>query len=344
MEFLTASPPPRMLPNARFTELLTDIEPSPTTKSNASSAHTGVRDHLWAHKSFRKRMESDFLAGSYARDTAIRPRKAEDEVSRPDIDIILVTSFSTDDSPDDVLEELADALEPDYKVERINKRSVRVGTRNAEMDLVPVTKDGESYQLPDRDLGYWKRTDPPRHIEWSREQNEAFEGRFKPLVKLFKWWRRENPTGKRPKGFVLEVLAAKHAPRHETHYGEAFTQMLESIHGAYAGVTNLGIKPTIEDPAVPGSDIMSKVSMTDWKNFMERIRVHAAYARRAQEEEDAEKATELWQRLFGPRFKGAPKAVKAAALNTVATVSASSATAYTFPNANAAPKSPRGFA
>jgi len=38
-----------------------------------------------------------------------------------------------------------------------------------------------------------------------------------PLVKLLKWWRRQNKTGKRPKGFVLEVLVSLHAPAGETH-------------------------------------------------------------------------------------------------------------------------------
>ncbi len=35
-----------MTPNARFTEFLTDIEPSSTTKTNASSTHTKLRATL----------------------------------------------------------------------------------------------------------------------------------------------------------------------------------------------------------------------------------------------------------------------------------------------------------
>ena len=77
-----------MVPNARFTELLGDIEPSATTKSSASSAHKSVREYLKSHVSFRYRCESDFLAGSYARDTAIRPKTSENGVERPDIDLI----------------------------------------------------------------------------------------------------------------------------------------------------------------------------------------------------------------------------------------------------------------
>jgi len=333
-----------MVPNARFTELLADIEPSPTTKTNASKAHTAVRDHLTQHDTFKDRWEGDFLAGSYCRNTAIRPKKTADGHERPDVDIIVVTNFDiASDHPDDVLQEVSDALEDgDFEVERINKRSVRVLMPNAEIDVVPVVEWGDAYQLPDRDLGYWKGTNPPAHNDWSRDQNTEFDGRFKPLVKLFKWWRRENKTGKRPKGFVLEVLVAKHAPSHETHYGEAFAQMLENIYAAYGSLAEIGIKPTLEDPGLPGNDILSKVSITDWKAFIERVRVHAGYARRAQDETDMEEATRLWRKLFGDRFKATANPAKAASLASYAVALAGAG--YTFPDAPAAPNKPRGFA
>ncbi len=332
-----------MVPNVRFLELLADIEPSPTTKSQASDAHTAVRNHLQFHDTFRDRHVRDFLAGSYARDTAIRPKTGEDGVDRPDVDIIVVTNFSTvEDHPDDVLQELADALSDEFTVERINKRSVRVVTSNAEIDVVPVVAKTFGYELPDRDLGAWKPTNPPYHNAWSAGRNKAFDGRFKPIVKLFKWWRRENRTGKRPKGFVLEVLASLHAPTNEVHYGEAFAKMLEGIYAAYRDLAGLGLKPQIPDPAFPISDILSKVSITDWTNFLERVRVHADYARRAQSEEDMEEATRLWRRLFGDRFRSTANPPKARTLNSLATASASAG--YVFPDASAAPTSPRAFA
>ena len=333
-----------MVPNARFEELLSDIQPSPTTVSGASAAHQSVRQYLKDHEAFKPRWVRDFLAGSYARNTAIRPRTSEDGVERPDVDTIIVTKFDTTDSPDDVLQEISDCLEDEFEVERINKRSVRLKTAGAEIDVVPVVESGGAYQLPDRDLGCWKPTNPPGHIEWSGQQNESFGGSFKKLVKLFKWWRRENPTGKRPKGFVLEVLVSLHAPKGEAHYGEAFTKMLENITNAYRGLANAGLKPTIFDPSLPGNDILSKVSITDWKNFIERVRVHAGYARRAQDEkEDMEEATRLWRKLFGYRFKSTVAAPKAMSLATAAVAPA--VVEYTFPNAPAVPPNkPRGFA
>ena len=119
--------------------------------------------------------------------------------------------------------------------------------------------------------------------------------------------------------------------------------MLENIYAAYGALAEAGLKPFLEDPGLPGSDILSKVSITDWKNFIERVRVHAGYARRAQNEDDMEEATRLWRRLFGDRFKTTVTAAKAASLADVAKMPAI-ATGYTFPSVPAAPTKPRGFA
>lgn len=333
-----------MVPNARFTELLTDIEPSPTTKSNASTAHTNVREHLRGHEDFKERWVDDFLAGSYSRDTAIRPRTSANGQERPDVDIIVVTSFSTADHPDDVLEEVRKALADAYRVERVNKRSVRVVTANAEMDVVPVIAHGDAYLIPDRETGQWKATNPPEHDRWSTARNAEFNGRFKPLVKLFKWWRRENPTSKRPKGFALEVLVSLHAPRAETHMGEAFAKLLESLHEQYAPLAAMGLKPTLSDPAVVGNDILAKVTLAQWKEFLEKVRVHADYARRAQDAQDVEEATRLWRKVFGERFKSTAKAAQATAVGAFVAAPAPG-TSYTFPDAKVTPPNkPRGFA
>jgi len=335
-----------MVPNKRFIELLEDIEPSPTTKACASAAHKGVREHLRCQAKFRDRYVTSFLSGSYCRDTSIRPRTVEGGQERADVDIIVVTDFTQNDDPEDVLKQVCRALEDGgegYAVERINKRSVRVETGKADMDIVPVIESGSGYLIADRDSGRWQYTNPPVHTQWSRDRNAEFDGRFKKLVKLLKWWRRENPSGRRPKGFILEVLVGLHGPKDETHLGEAFAQLLENIYDAYSRLAAAGFKPTIPDPAISSNDILGKVTLAQWKDFLEKVRVYAGYARRAQEEDDMEEATRLWQKVFGCRFKKTVSAAKASVLGGVATAPAV-AEGYTFPNAPAAPKNPRGFA
>lgn len=331
-----------MVPNARFTELLADIEPSPTTKTHASSGHTNVRSHLQNHEDFKDRYRRSFLSGSYARDTSIRPRSSNGTTERPDVDIIVVTNFTQWDTPEEVLLEVKAALEDAFDVKRLNKRSVRIEPWQAEMDIVPVIQAPGGFYIADRESGTWQFTNPPHHTSWSSAQNSAFNGQFKKLVKLLKWWRRQNPSGKRPKGFVLEVLVANHAPKGETHLGEAYAQLLENIYQAYATRAALDIKPFIPDPAVPTNDILAKVTLSQWKNFLEKVRVHAGYARRAQDEDDMDEATRLWRKVFGERFKASAAVAKASSNSAVAI--GTSAGDYTFPDANASPNKPRGFA
>ncbi|EAQ04635.1 hypothetical protein OB2597_05115 [Pseudooceanicola batsensis HTCC2597] len=337
------------VPNARFTELLQDIEPSSTTKSHASTAHIKMREHLRTQSDFKDLYTGSFLSGSSARDTALRPRTSAGQVERPDIDIIVVTDFSTDDDPEWVLKKVCRAIEDKgigYPVERMNRRSVRVNTWRAEMDIVPVVEDGtEGYWIADRESGTWQFTNPPVHKTWSAEQNAIFNGRFTPMVKLFKWWRRINPTsGKRPKGFVLERLVSLHAPVGEAHYGEAFTQLLENIQSAYEINAALGMKPFISDPAVPGNDILSRVTVAQWQEFIRKVATYAAIARKAQDADDLDEATRQWRRVLGDRFKTTQKTkASASAFGTFAT--ATPAPGYSFPDAMAAPTTkPRGFA
>lgn len=337
------------VPNSRFTEFLKDIEPSPTTKSQASEAHTKMREHLRTQADFAGVYFSSFLSGSSARDTALRPRKAADEIERPDVDIIVVTNYSIHDRPEWVLRQVCRAIEDKgsgYPVERINRRSVRVNTWRAEMDIVPVIEDPvEGYWIADRESGRWQFTNPPVHKTWSANENARFGGRFKPLVKLFKWWRRVNHTrSKRPKGFVLERLVAMHAPTGEQHFGEAFAQLLENLRDACQSSATLGIKPVISDPAVPGNDILSKVTLVQWQEFIREVSTYADIARKAQDANDLEEATRQWRRVLGDRFKSS-QAAKVAASTLGGFSTATAAPAYSFPDAMAAPTNkPRGFA
>jgi hypothetical protein len=143
---------------------------------------------------------------------------------------------------------------------------------------------------------------------------------------------------------VLEVLVSLHAPATETHYGEAFAQLLANIYNAYGVLASIDRKPFIADPADQSNDILGKVTVAQWKDFIEKLRVYADIARQAQDAEDMEEATRQWRRVFGDRFKATANVAKAAAYGGFA-AAAPVAAGYTFPNAMAAPANkPRGFA
>ena len=332
-----------MTPNTRFTEFLNDIEPSQTTKSNASAAHTRLRSLLQGDLTFAPLHKNTFLSGSYKRETAIRPRVKNGNAHRPDVDIIVVTNHSLFSSPEQAVDDVFDVLTRHYTPTRRQARSVSVSTKTADMDAVPLIDpdDDGTYYIPDRRQNRWIRTNPPGHTQWTTDTNQKTGGRFKPLVKLFKWWRRENSTvAKRPKGYALEVMAADCMNLTETHYGELFVGMLETIITRYAYDVSLGVVPTLDDPSMPGNDIAAGLSFAAFEGFYNKVKAHAAIGRTALSLDDQDKATEKWRVLFGDRFPKPPLRKSTGLLE-----SATAASGLVFPDHPVRPPNkPAGFA
>ena len=115
---------------------------------------------------------------------------------------------------------------------------------------------------------------------------------------MFKRWRRENPTiSKRPKGFILEVIAAEHLNAAETHYGVLFVQMLERIVDRYAYEVSLEFVPTLADPSLPENNILSDISFDAFNGFYNKVKAHAAIGRAALSLDDQDQATKSWPRI-----------------------------------------------
>ena len=329
------------IPQDRFKAFLKDIEPSPTTKTHASAAHNELREFLRTDSDFMVFHEKTFLSGSYKRDTAIRPIKKNGDIDRPDIDIIVQTNHTLKDDPKEVVDLLFSTLKKKYSNIRRQTRSVGIETSKADMDVIPlISLAQDTYYIPDRKQERWVKTNPSKHTDWTIETNAMAGGRFKPLVKLTKWWRRQNPTiAKKPKGFVIECIIAECMDYKETYYGELFVKTLESIVKKYRAYADLDTIPFIEDPGVPGSSVTSGMSPAAFKSFFNKIEKHATLGRQAIEEDDSEKATGLWKKIFGDRF---PNTTSSKPKSTLA--SAVKASSLSFPNRPIVPRKPGGFA
>lgn len=333
-----------MATQAQFLKLLQDIEPSATTKSNASSAHTNLRKFLRNHKDFKSVHIETFLSGSYKRDTAIRPRTKNGDTERPDIDIIVVVDYELNDPPAEVLNFLFTTLKEKYSTIRRQTRSVGIETGLADMDVVPIIAPGgkdSTLYIADRKLEEWLITNPPQHTAWTTTMNKKSSGRFKPLVKLVKWWRRENPTiSKRPKGFVIECIVAECMDFNEEHYEELFLKTFEKVVCRYKESINRQRVPSISDPGVPGQFVTTGMSFAAFKGFYNKVKAHAELGRTAQAEKDPEKALKLWRQIFGARFPANSNSTRSSFLRDAVTVQAT-----TFPNYPITPtRQPRGFA
>jgi len=330
---------------SQFEAFLKDIEPSASTKSNAKATHEALRAYLKGHEEFKKVLVKVLLSGSYRRNTAVRPRKKGEVTDRPDVDILVVMDYGLGKAPGEVLDFLYDVLKPEYPESRKQTRSVGIKYGLADMDVVPIIApagmEGTLY-IPDRKLEQWRETNPPRHTEWTTEKNAASGGKFKPLVKEFKWWRRHNPTvGKKPKGFVVECIVAENMDYYQTNHAELFVSTMESIVNKYAFSIFTNQVPFIADPGVPGNSVTYGMSFDSFEGFYNKAKAHAELGRRAIEEDDPEKELDLWRKIFGPRFP-APAAAKKS--QDLLGEPIAGAGALTFPDRPVEPQKRTGFA
>lgn len=193
-------------------EMVREIEPSPSHKSAASRSHNYLRDVLDTGQ-FQDRIIDSYLSGSYARDTALHPID--------DVDIIVVVDpagwrsgvFDSKPAPDKILQSFATAIRYRYKQSSVyvQRRSVRLSLYHLDIDVVPaiqVNGGRHRVQIPDGDSGEWIVSAPRLHSDIATEINQSQGQRFKPLVKLLKYWNCQLPASARLKSFAIETLAA----------------------------------------------------------------------------------------------------------------------------------------
>ena len=264
-----------------FNKFLSNIEPSPTTVSYISSIQTNLREYLKKHEEYKNIHVDTFLSGSYAKHTSIRPVSGD---KKRDVDIIVVTSYNSDKDSKEVLEELKDVLieKSDYDTARVQQHSVGIEMSGISVDVVPVIADEEDeqlYYIGDVDSGKWSITDPKGHKEWSTAVNKDNNNEYKPLVKIFKWWRRYNcpEDTKYPKGITLEKIMADNLGDSSLSTEDFLIATFQNIVSNYKeSYVNENTNPIVDDPSekIDENDLLEGYSVEDFAAFVNKIEEH----------------------------------------------------------------------
>lgn len=194
-------------------EHLRKIEPSLSQKQGAVRSHNYLREILCTGQ-FANRIKTSYLSGSYARDTAIAPLD--------DVDIIFVvnpkewkTNFlSQVPTPETILRSFSNAIRyryPNSSV-RTQRRSICLQLNHLDIDLVPAIEadsTGKMIWVPDTRTGNWIKSSPKMHSEAATKVNQARYGKFKPLVKILKYWNSNLPSTATFKSFIVETMAVR---------------------------------------------------------------------------------------------------------------------------------------
>lgn len=195
-----------------FKELASKLELTKTESDKISQKHNELRDKL------REKLpvEDDFLTGSYARNTIIRPK----DDKKFDVDFFLAFSqkdYGETELPD-LLDMVKNALEQtkndDADIVEIQEQKRSIGViykDNFQIDIVPaiqIEKD-KRYKIFDKSTLQAVESNPKLHGNNLTSANETSESggikRLVPIVKLLKFWKREKCDY--VKSFHLEMLA-----------------------------------------------------------------------------------------------------------------------------------------
>ena len=98
------------------------------------------------HEKYKNIHVDSFLSGSYAKHTSIRPVLGD---KKRDVDIIVVTSYKSDENSKEVLEELKDVLlqNSNYDTALVQQHSVGIEMSGISIDVVPVIADEEDIDV-----------------------------------------------------------------------------------------------------------------------------------------------------------------------------------------------------
>lgn len=260
--------------------LLKSIEPTRTQKDGAQRSHSYLREILCTGN-MAARVSGSYLSGSYARDTAIYPLD--------DVDIIFLIEPNAwskwfDPVPDTVLSSFARAIRYRYgnSSVHVQRRSIGLKLHHLDIDVVPaIDKGDELIRVPDRTSGEWITSAPKRHSRIATSVNQKCDGKFKPLVKLIKYWNANLPSTASLKSFTIETLAT------HVFQNDDFTTLDEGLllffdflayckgkNTLYRWNSSYGINfglfsVRVPDTAGTGSNVAARVTTTQAARFLE---------------------------------------------------------------------------
>lgn len=288
-----------------FNSFLSDIQPSKSTVEYISSIQKNMRKYLKEHEVYKTVHIDTFLSGSYAKNTSIRPVVGD---NKRDVDIVVVTSYSTAKDSKEVLDELKEVLTEKeiYKNATVQSHSIGIEMGSISVDVVPViaSNNDSLYYIGDSNTGEWVLTDPKGHKEWSTEVNSNNSGEYKPLVKIFKWWRRNNcPQDiKYPKGITLEKIVADNLGDSSLSTEDFLIETMQNIISAYKEeYVEKNTNPVIDDPSekIENNDLLAGYSVKDFSEFISKLEEHVKMLNDEGVEND------VWKKVLGDAFPSA---------------------------------------
>jgi hypothetical protein len=286
-----------------FAKFRSRLELNEKEQANASRRQQEIRGHM--DECFD--VEHDFLTGSYKRHTKTKPLK--------DVDIFCVLGEEErhyrKKTPNVLLTAVESALAKKYGCERVSRQrrsiSVDFGVSVREdltdyqvvsFDVVPAFALSDHYEIPDTGTtSGWTKTNPRVHEQKAIDAQKAYDGEWKGLVRMMKYWNNHHEKPVKP-SFLIEVMALEvlHPP-----YGGDRAREMQGFFETLA----TRINDTWADPAgmgPPVSDMMDGPKKTAAAHALRAAQREAALAIALTRQGRQGDALRAWRELFGPLF------------------------------------------
>jgi len=324
-----------------FNDFLSDIRPTETQMDDCQTGHKTLRDRLKEYDGLKDIIVTDFLQGSYARSTAIKPQND----NKLDVDIVVVTNIDESKyTPQQAFDLFKPFLEKYYEGKyKPQGRSWGIELSYVDLDLVITSAPSEiekfvffkkgiteygsiegifsrkesdimklsselekwkakPLRIPDRELKTWNDTNPPEQSKWTIKKNEKCNGNYVNLVKAIKWWRiNKYPEQEYPKSYPLEHIIGHCCPDNISSVAEGVVLMSNSIIEDFSGSVKKEAVPILEDHGTD-QNVLKRLTFKDFNLFYEQVKKMYGVAKKAYEETDAVKSAKLWYEIFGEPF------------------------------------------
>ena len=270
------------------------------------SRYDNAKDRLQTlEKHLRENLEGfqrTEIQGSYATETIIRPVDDNDEY---DIDHMVYIKDDGSD-PKEIVDRVTDCLSENsfYKENSdVGKRSVQITYANQfKIDVVPcVERNGYKWVCNSVD-NEWEITDGSGYKDWFRDQNRKSNGHLKKVVRLLKYLRDHKNTFT-VRSIALTTLAALAVEEVDPSRLNTLPNALESVTQWIDDYLQRNPSPDLRNPALPEEDFNRHWTDAQYQNFRKMFHSYTSRIKEAIECDDPEKSEELWQGIFGPKYR-----------------------------------------
>jgi hypothetical protein len=274
-----------------------------TEQQDVSRRHNEVRDIL----ADGVKVERDFLTGSYARWTKTKPLK--------DVDVFCV--LHEDERayrrkhPSAILQRVEEILLPTYGRDHVTIDGMAVTVdfgvavdedeetdgQVMSIDVVPAFTKKDHYEIPDANDGDWIETNLEIHAQLAIAAQEAYQDKWKSLVRMIKKWNRQHGRPVTP-SFLLEVMALELlVPPFSSGYPyelkSFFADAADRIHDVWP------------DPAGLGPNVSAGITARQKdaaQHALAKAQDDVTQAIRLGQQSKNGEALRAWREIFGPLF------------------------------------------